>query len=228
MPIAVISNCTLNNQTTWRVCEGQTKNYAWPLVDDLDELDLLDRILETSKPPMPADVQRHPLLGTPFRYGEQTPKGSRFVRYGAQGALYSAYHPTTCFHEAGHWARQFMQASSGLRDSSCILRRCLFSLLVSGPAIDLMDMPYLADRERWTHPSDYDSTQEIGSHARASGIPLIKYQSVRDPEGQPAVAVMSPDGVSCDKPQTMEDWDLMISPNQLVWHSSKTGLRVIV
>lgn len=86
--------------------------------------------------------------------------------------------------------------------------------------MDLMAPPYLAHQEMWIQPSNYQATQAIGSKARQSRIPLVQYQSVRDPNGFPAVAVMLPEGVSCHAPLSMEDWDLLISPNQVVWRST--------
>ncbi|GAA5785635.1 RES family NAD+ phosphorylase [Chitiniphilus shinanonensis] len=227
MPTAVDSNATFDLEV-WRVCEGQTKQYAWSLVDDIAELDLLEHILESSKPPPTTPSSKHFLLTTPFRYPERTPGGSRFVMEGAKCALYSAHDPVTCFWEAGHWAKQFSASSTGLSTKSVIRRRCLFSLQVGGPGVDLTAPPYNADAAVWTHPSNYHACQTLGSQVRKAGVPLIQYQSVRDPNAGLCLAVMLVSGITCDKPRTMEDWDLLVSPKGAVWQHPASGKQIPV
>ncbi|XZG68974.1 RES family NAD+ phosphorylase [Chitinibacteraceae bacterium HSL-7] len=216
------ANATLNSALLWRACEGQRTAQTWPLVDDLDELATLEQLLDSAKPPVPAGCPPHPLLYTPFRYPERTVGGSRFVRQGAAGAMYAAQHKHTCMHESGHWARQFIAASSGLADQGRVLRRTLFSLSVTGPAIDLQQAPYAEHADQWMSGHDYGATQAIGSQARAAGIALIRYASVRDPEHRAAVAVLLPGAITCPRPLAMEDWELMIAPAQLVWRNIRT------
>ncbi len=212
----------------WRSCENQRKAYTWPLVDDMDELDALEKILESSKPPTPDNAPTHPLLCTPFRYNERTPTGSRFVRHGAAGAMYSAIEQITCMHESGHWAYRFVMASEGLAEKSRAIPRTLFQFSVAGQAINLLREPFIDNAPQWMHPTDYTATQEIGSYARANSIPLVMYASVRDPAHRPAVAVMLPTGISCDKPYAIEDWELLISANQIVWRNSHNDHQHII
>ena len=228
MPIAAGSNCRLDRQPVWRVCEGQTKYHTWALVDgNTDELDLLESILDRSKGAVPdALAGFHPLLYTAFRYVEQTPTGSRFVRHGAGCALYGAFDPETCFFEAGFWASRFVAASEGLQAAPIALRRCLFQFAVGGAAIDLTQAPYLAARADWVQPGDYGECQALGSYARRESIPLIVYESVRDPQQRRCVVVMLSEGLAAKMPLAMQEWDLLLSTRETVWTNRATGERM--
>ena len=109
-----------------------------------------------------------------------------------------------------------------------VLRRCLFQFTVSGEAVNLMAEPFVHDSPRWTHPSDYSHCQQMGSSVRANNIPLIQYQSVRDPLQRPAMAVMSSRGISCTKPVSTEDWDLLISPAHIVWRAPYSAHQYVI
>ena len=60
------------------------------LVDSLDEQQLLERILDDAKPPVPMAARKlHWLLFTPFRY-PPPPRGSRFRGPNDPGVFYGA------------------------------------------------------------------------------------------------------------------------------------------
>ncbi len=58
----------------WRGVEAQHIVSTMRLVDTLDEQSVLECILESSKPPLPAGgAAKHYLLATPFRYRPRHP-----------------------------------------------------------------------------------------------------------------------------------------------------------
>ena len=74
----------------WRAVESQFKvsSPMQKLTDTLAEQELLENILERSKPAFPDDCKGfHYLLVTPFRYAPY-PYGSRFRRTGQKEALF--------------------------------------------------------------------------------------------------------------------------------------------
>src|SRR5437867_13020685 len=81
----------------WRVVESQYRVSTMKLVDSVEEQEALELLLETTKPPVPADCrQLHYLLFTPFRYGAPYPNGSRFRRAGfTPGVFYASETPMT-------------------------------------------------------------------------------------------------------------------------------------
>ena len=61
------------------------------LVDTIDEQQILEQLLDASKPPIPPDCRQfHYLLATPFRYGAAYPAGSRFRRAGLTPGVFYA------------------------------------------------------------------------------------------------------------------------------------------
>ncbi|MBP8780706.1 MAG: RES domain-containing protein, partial [Alicycliphilus sp.] len=73
----------------WRGVEAQHVVSTMRLVDSAAEQDLLEQLLEASKPALPATRQpRHYLLLTPFRYRPHHP--SRFRPAHARGQWYGA------------------------------------------------------------------------------------------------------------------------------------------
>ena len=76
-PHAVGSELFRLRRRLWRAVEAQHIASTLRLVATADEQLALERILESSKPPVPPEAARlHYLLATPFRY--PSPLGSRF------------------------------------------------------------------------------------------------------------------------------------------------------
>ena len=64
----------------WRGVEAQHQVATMRLVDDLREQELLEQLLEASKPPLPPDASAaHYLLSTPFRYVSPWPSRFRTI-----------------------------------------------------------------------------------------------------------------------------------------------------
>jgi RES domain len=183
------------------------------LVDNLDEQAVLEVLLETSKPPLPAVARhQHYLLTTPFRYRPRY--GSRFRRAGSRGIWYGAQDIRTACAEVAYWRWRFIVESSGLHDEELLTEHTVFAAQVSGSSIDLMASPWLAARRHWIHPSDYAATQNLADAARAHGVNWLQYESARDPGGA-CCAVFTPEALSGP--------DLT---SQQTWHCRTTRLNV--
>ena len=101
----------------WRAVEAQHVVSTLRLTDSNPEKqDLLERILEESKPPLPPEaVGLHYLLATPFRYPPSV-YGSRFRGTLDPGVLYSALQRRTACAEMGYWRWRFVSDSDGLAE----------------------------------------------------------------------------------------------------------------
>ncbi len=146
------------------------------------------------------------------------------------GAMYAAEHAEASIAEASHWLYHgFWLKSAGLENEVTSLRRCLFEFVVKGDTVDLLATPYDADAAKWMHPSNYAPCQEMGSAARAAGIPLIRYASVRDAHHRPAMAVMHWSAIACTAPLAMIEWDVFVGLGQVVWTSVHgDGNRIVL
>jgi len=165
----------------WRGVEAQHIVATMRLVDSLEEQELLERLLEKSKPALPKGGAKHYLLTTPFRY--RPALGSRFRRPGALGVWYGAETVRTACAEVAYWRWRFLSDSEGLAAADLLTEHTLFCATVDGGAIDLLSTPWAGQRTRWMHPTDYGATQALADAAAAESVQWIRYESARDPAG---------------------------------------------
>ncbi|MDE2271204.1 MAG: RES family NAD+ phosphorylase [Xanthomonadaceae bacterium] len=201
----------------WRGVETQYASATTLLVDTGDEQDLLESMLEGSKPPLPAMAIKHYLLATPFRY---TPKrDSRFRPAGHHGLWYGAIELRAACAEVAYWRMVFILDSTGLRDAKIVTQHTLFSAHVAGTGIDLTAPPWAAARDAWTNGQDYAETHRLASATEAAGIEVIQYESVRSP-GDTNLAVFTPEALS--------EPDGGVDASREAWICSATRDRVLM
>ena len=166
----------------YRIVEGQHLIATNRLAAGLPEQARLEQLVATVKPAMPAAAARkHPLLGTPFRYGHRV--ASRFRRAGERpGIFYAAEAEGVVIAEASHHRLAFLSRSPGLLLPAAAIEYTVFTTNArAAAALDLTAPPLDADRARWTDPADDTACQALGTAARAAGADAIRYESVRDP-----------------------------------------------
>jgi hypothetical protein len=206
----------------WRAVEAQHVVSTLRLTgNDPEQQDLLERILEESKPSLPAEATGlHYLLATPFRYPPSV-YGSRFRAWPDPGVLYAAFERRTACAEMGYWRWRFAKDSDGLQEIPAS-PQTVFQLGAQGVAIDLQAPPYEKRSAVWLHPVEYGGTQEFAREARAAEIALILYRSARDPEPGVCVAVLRPDALRPKRPLAQETWYLTIVRDGAIWtHESQ-------
>lgn len=190
--------------TAWRGVEAQHVVSTMRLVDTLAEQAELERILEGSKPALPAGAhQHHFLLSTPFRY--RPAHGSRFRKAGARGIWYGAATLRTAAAEVAYWRWRFLTDSAGLAQQALFTEHSFFVAQVQGRAIDLAAPPWAGHRAVWVHPNDYSATQALAAAASLQAVQWIRYESARDPGGICA-AVLDVDALATSKSIAQQTW----------------------
>ena len=213
-PTALASESRFRAGTAWRVVEDQYTASTRKIVDTRSEQELLEDILEQSKPPVPRGAERlHYLLQTPFRYAAPYPVGSRFRRAGlSEGVFYASEEIRTALAEFCHYRLRFFRESPEAVLPRQQERLTLFSAgYRSGRVVDLTKSPFAKEQAIWMHPSDYRATQDFADTARQAGIEIIRYRSVRDLEQGINVALLSPAAFSATAPKEMQTWFLYLS-----------------
>jgi hypothetical protein len=148
------SGVVQKSMLVWRGVEAQHVVSTMRLVDTKEEQDMLEQLLERSKPPLPAmKVPKHYLLATPFRYRPQHP--SRFRRAGTLGLWYGAEELSAACAEVAYWRYRFIMDSVALMKTELLTEHTFYQAKVEGRAIDLMSAPWVAASSAWTHGSDY-------------------------------------------------------------------------
>jgi hypothetical protein len=209
----------------WRGVEAQHVVATMKLVDTLAEQEVLEQLIEGSKPPLPpAAAGLHYLLSTPFRY--PSPHPSRFRAAGEPGLWYGAETLPVAAIEVGYWRWRFVTDSDGLARKEVVTEHTFFQARVEGRAVDLTEPPWSTMAAAWTHPNDYRQCHRLAESARSAGAQWIRYLSVRHPAGT-CGAVLDPASLSLPVPLLQQTWVCKASGHQvlLVHENHRLTLR---
>lgn len=205
--------------------EAQHIASTMKIVDSKAEQDVLESLLEGSKPPLPAGIEDLDyLLATPFRYDPRR-QGSRFRAVTDPGVYYGAESVRTAGAELGYWRWRFLKDAVDL-DRIEPVAHTAFSVDIDTTAIDLRRPPFDEGITVWKHPADYSGTQAFACVGREAGIGAIVYESVRDPEAAWCLALLQPSGFAMKRPHPeVQTWWLAVKPSEVIWrrdHESMT------
>jgi len=216
-PLAVSSEARDWRALTWRVVEAQHVASTMKIVDASAEQEILESLLEASKPALPATTEGLDyLLATPFRYPPAT-HGSRFRSVSDPGVFYSAATVRTACAELGYWRWRFLQDAEDL-DRIGPVAHTAFRSALRTVAVDLRKAPFSTYAVSWTHPTDYGATQSFARLARDAGVGAILYTSVRDPQPSWCVAVLTPNAFSSKRPlPSQQIWWLAVHRQGVTW-----------
>lgn len=213
----------LVGQLLWRAVEAQHHVATMSLVDNREEQHLLEQMLETSKPPLPAQANPKAdyLLTTPFRYSSPYP--SRFRAANDKGVWYGAEDLPTACAEVGYWRWRFLVDSDGLRDKELRTELTLFQARVRGRCIDLTESPWNQFQNQWGDLSDYSHCHALAAHARTTSVSWIRYLSARHPNGR-CGAVFDPGALDRPHPARLQTWRCRITATSIHFTHDKNWL----
>jgi hypothetical protein len=208
----------------WRIVEAQHIASTMKIVDNDEEQDLLESLLEGSKPSAPdAAMGLDYLLATPFRY-HPLRGGSRFRAVTDPGVFYGAQSVRTAGAELAYWRWKFLKDAVDLEKLEPVAHTA-FSVDVSTSMVDLRQAPFSTDAPSWQHPSDYSATQAFARVAREAKVGAIQYQSVRDPSPAWCVALLTPKAFAKPKPhRSMQNWWLAVHRDAVVWRRDNSSM----
>lgn len=216
---AVASKARRCAETPWRAVEAQHRAATMSLADSLCEQAQLEALLETSKPPIPAQaLGLHWLLFTPFRY-PTSQHGSRFRRPFEPGVFYAAHARRTACAELGYWRWRFLSDAPALGTLDS-LPQTLFQVVLEGSAADVRDKAFMRQRAHFEDRSDYRHCQAFANVAREAKIEAIVYRSVRDPQQGGCIAVLAPSAFAKPAPIAQETWTMSVTPERVFWQKS--------
>ncbi len=189
-----------------RMVESQEVVATRSLVGSMAEQQILEDLLERSKPPVPPDARNlHYLLAAPFRY-PPLPHGSRFGPRYAPGIFYGARKLSTLLHEAAYYRFVFREGMSMPPDRPIITQHVVFSVNSRGQGHPLQDHPFDQYRDHIRSPDDYRATQRLGEAMRRRGIERFEYPSAREPQGGLNVGLFTPRALASRKPRIQGTW----------------------
>ncbi len=181
--------------TLKRIVENQEQKVTVALVDSLAEHEVLESLLEESKP----DARAHPGLGrldyllrTPWRY-PPLKWGSRFGRRFEPSLFYGARSDTALFAEAAYYRLVFLEGMERPFRDRVISQFTVFEAnYQTETGMDLTRPPFTRHESVLRDKSVYAPCQVLGSELRERGIEAITYLSARAPGTETNVALFSP------------------------------------
>jgi hypothetical protein len=205
--------------------ESQHIAATMKLVDNRDEQDLLESLLESSKPPLPDDAAGLDyLLATPFRYDPKR-GGSRFRAATDPGVFYGAESVRTAGAELGYWRWKFLKDAVDLERIEPVAHTA-FRVEVATAVVDLQRPPFNAEAAVWQHRTDYGPTQQFARVAREARVGGILYRSVRDPRPSWCLALLTPAGFARTRPHAeRQTWYLAVSPQVVTLRREAESLQ---
>lgn len=188
--------------TLRRLVENQEQKVTLRLTDNLAEHDVLEGLLDDSKPDgaWHARLQKFDyLLRTPWRY-PPLPWGSRFGRRFEPSLFYGALDRIALFSEAAFYRLVFLEGMRRPFADRVISQFTMFDALYrTEVGFDLSRKPFRKHEAILRHRSDYGPCQALGSVLRERGIEGITYLSARTTDDRLNVALFSPQALRSRK-----------------------------
>lgn len=204
----------------WRVVEAQHRISTMKLTDSLAEQEILEGVIERTKPPLPDDRARFDfLLMTPFRYSAANPFGSRFRKpFARAGVFYASEHADTAIAEMVFHRLMFFAESPATPWPINAGEYTAFAAEIAAARVrDVGALPS-PQRDAILDPESYVAGQAFADAARQDDIEIIRYPSVRDPEHRANLAVLTPRAFAQPEPAARQSWRL---------HLDASGARAI-
>lgn len=193
----------------WRVVESQEQVATARLVGSLAAQEVLEELIEATKPASPPDppglAGLHYLLSTPFRYRPHA-RGSRFGAPGSAGIFYAGLEPATALAETAYYRLVFWHGMAVPPAAALRTEHTLFAVRYATAAgARLHAAPWTRDRRALTDPASYAVTQGLGAAMRAAGVAAFEFESARLPGGI-NVGLFTPETFAERAPHAQERW----------------------
>lgn len=207
----------------YRLVESQEQVATRQWVDTLEEQQILEEMLECSKPSYPQNIDTlHYLLKTPFRY-PPLKWGSRFGRISEPSIFYGACHIQTTLAESAYYRFVFWHSMQGHAiKKSLRSQHSLFSVgYQSQKGIQLQCPPFDHFVEYITHPTDYQHSQRLGTAMRNAEIALFEYPSARANHHALCVGLFNANCFSQSSPLTKEHWFCDVDEHSVTFRATE-------
>lgn len=160
----------------WRVVEDQHILSSRALVDSIEEHDLLEELIEESKPLI--EKGKIYLIFTPFRY-PPLKYGSRFGSTFEPSLWYGSLQLETAFSEVAYYRLKFFEDSSADLGHVEISMTAFTAQIASARGIDLTEKPFNQYTHYISDKNTYDYSQLLGTHMREENVEVFIYHSAR-------------------------------------------------
>lgn len=194
---------------SWRVVEAQHKSSTRKLVNSLEEHEILETLIERSKPKLAQTLQDnlHYLLFSPFRY-PPLKYGSRFGRPFEPSLWYGALELDTALAEVAFYRLVFLHDTETDLGYIKVLLTA-YSVDVHTPrGLDLTILPFKKHSAEISSITSYEHSQALGSLMRSADVEAFTYFSARSPTHGINIGIFKPTVFVNNKPHTkIQTWE---------------------
>lgn len=174
----------------WRIVEAQHISSSRDLVDTVHEHDILEALIEESKPSVPTDKSY--LIFTPFRY-PPLKYGSRFGHVFEPSIWYGSLQVETAFAEVAYYRWLFLSSSDADLGYVELLLTAFQASIQTERGVLLTEGPFLSYTKQISDPNSYDDSQSIGTAMRDVHVQAFVYYSARTSTEAKNIGVFTPD-----------------------------------
>lgn len=178
-------------QEPCRVVEAQHILNSRDLVDSLDEYEILEELLNNSKPMISTKIS-DPLIFTPFRY-PPLEYGSRFGRIFEPSLWYGSLDIRTALTEVAYYRLKFNQDSDADLGYVDTLLTAFNVCVKTNQGIDLTKIPFIQHQTEISSKTSYTASQLLGSDMRANKIEAFIFYSARTKQAKKNIGIYSVD-----------------------------------
>lgn len=190
----------------WRVVEAQHKSTTRVLVDNVQEHEILEQMIENSKPQIENELNLHYLLFTPFRY-PPLKYGSRFGSTHEPSLWYGSQELNTAFSEVAYYRLHFLNDTEADLGFTHVLLTAYSVPIKTRAGIFLDQFPFQAHRKLISSSKNYSDSQSLGGAMRAAEVEAFTYFSARTKEEGLNIAVFTPRAFAQNHPNSdMQTW----------------------
>ncbi len=174
----------------WRMVEAQHISSSRDLVESREEHDLLEKLLEGSKPQI--SNNKHYLIFTPFRYPPLA-YGSRFGNTFEPSLWYGSIHLHTALAEVAFYRLKFFDDTSANLEYIEIPMTAFKAYIKTESGIDLTALPFRKYQDKISNKTTYEYSQKLGTEMREANIDAFIFSSARDKKFGKNVASFTPE-----------------------------------
>ncbi|MEZ5964895.1 MAG: RES family NAD+ phosphorylase [Planctomycetota bacterium] len=203
--------------TAFRIVEAQHRVATLKLVDTAAEHELLEDLIEQSKPErVHTDLRGlHYLLATPFRYPPLR-HGSRYGRRDERGLFYGSETVPVALAEAAYYRLLFLAGTAAPIEHT-VSEHTVFSVAITTErGVDLTAGRFRLQRAVLASPVDYGATQALGSSMRTLGVEAFRSPSARA-RGGVNLGVFSPSVFGSRQPRGLQTWHCTTTRQRVVF-----------
>lgn len=199
----------------YRIVENQEYNSTYSLVDDRSEHELLEEMIEDSKPPKPIDCSVDDyLLFTPFRY-PPLKDATRFGKVTERSPFYGSEKLYAAFAEKAYRLEKFDSDTEANFPNRNLPFTSFKFAANANSCLNVLEAPFDKYIDRIHNPVSYDDSQALGAEIRRHTIQACLFQSVRCSDTR-NIAIFDP-SIFTKKSYDQKQWSCLIGQTEITF-----------